>query len=341
MKYDVTIGIPVYRSEAYIRQALESALIQSYPSIEFLIVDDAGNDVSMDIVHNLQATHQRGKDIRIITHHENQGVSASRNQIIDEAKGDYLYFMDSDDVVAENTISLMMQNMHQYEAEIVFGSYEKIELSGERIEYQYPSLQLLKSDALACFAYQKYAGIQASACNYLVKTSLLRENHLEFIKTDYWEDFVFTFDLVTYISRAVLLPDITYTYICREGSLSHYQQRDKVSKEEVMKNVAAINHLKSTSSILYNKVYFPNRCFNIMMTDFYMACHILKRRNAIVPSISNREIKALMHYPATWRQIRTFRCSRVKNMILFMIGKLPSSLCIVVIWSLGKIKKMI
>ena len=341
MKYDVTIGIPVYRSEAYIQQALESALVQSFPSIEFLIVDDAGNDESMEIVRDMQITHQRGKDIRIITHRENQGVSSSRNQIIDEAKGDYLYFMDSDDVIAENTISLMMQNIHKYEAEIVFGSYERIETSGEKVVYKYPSLQLLKKDALACFAYRKYAGIQASACNYLVKTSLLRENHLEFIDTDYWEDLVFTFDLVTYISRAVLLPDITYTYICREGSLSHYQQRDKISKEEVMKNVAAINHLKYTSSLLYNKVYYPNRCYNILMTDFHIACHILKRRNDIVPSILNREIQVMMHHPATWKQIRAFHCSRIKNIILFMIGKMPSFLCVAVIWSLGKIKKII
>lgn len=340
MKYDVTIGIPVYRSETYIQQALESALVQSYPSIEFLIVDDAGNDGSMDVVRGLQKTYPRGKDIHIITHHENQGVSASRNQIIDEAQGEYLYFMDSDDVIAENTISLMIQNIHQYEAEIVFGSYEKIETSGEKVLYNYPSLQLLEKDALASFAYRKYAGIQASACNYLVKTSLLRENHLEFIETDYWEDFVFTFDIVTYISRAVLLPDITYTYICRENSLSHYQQRDKVSKEEVMKNVAAINHLKSTSSLLYNKVYFPNRCYNIIMTDFYMACHILKHRNDIVPSISNQEIKTLMNHPATWKQICTFRHLCIKNMLLFLLGKLPSNLCVSVICTVGKIKKM-
>ena len=279
MKYDVTIGIPVYRSKAYIRQALESALAQTYSSIEFLIVDDAGDDGSFEIVHNLQTKHPRGKDIHVITHSDNQGVSASRNQIIDEAQGQYLYFMDSDDVIAENTISLMMQNMQQYEAEIVFGSYEKIELSGEKVVYQYPSLQLLKKDALACFAYRKYAGIQASACNYLVKTSLLRENHLRFIETDYWEDMVFTFDLVTYISRAVLLPDITYTYLCRKGSLSHYQHREKISKDEIMQNVNAINHLKNTSPILYNKVYYPNRCFLIVMTDFYIACQILKRRN--------------------------------------------------------------
>ena len=341
MKYDVTIGIPVYRSKDYIRQALESALVQSYPSIEFLIIDDAGGDGSMDIVRELQTAYQRGTDIRIITHHENQGVSASRNHIIDEAQGEYLYFMDSDDVIADNTISLMMQNIHQYEAEIVFGSYEKIEMSGEKYVYRYPSLQLLETDALASFAYRKYAGIQASACNYLVKTSLLRENHLQFIDTDYWEDLVFTFDLVTYISRAVLLPNITYTYLCRENSLSHYQQRNHIPKDEIMNNVAAINYLKRSSSLFYNKVYFPNRCYNIFMTDFYIACHILKRRNDIVPSITNREIKALIQHPATWKQIGTFRHSRIKNMLLFLMGKLPSFLCVAVIWSLGKIKKLI
>ena len=341
MRYDVTIGIPVYQSVDYIRESMKSALNQSYNSIEFLIVDDAGQDGSMDIIRNYQKIHSRGQNIHIITHQENQGASASRNEIIEKAKGDYLYFLDSDDVIAENTISLMIQNINQYDAEVVFGSYEKIELSGEKYVYQYPSLQLLETDALASFAYRRYAGIQASACNYLVKTSLLRENHLQFIDTNYWEDMVFTFDLVTYISRAILLPNITYTYLCRENSLSHYQQRHIIPKDEIMKNVAAVNYLKKTSSLLYNKVYFPNRCYNIVMTDFYIACHILKRRNDIIPSISNHEIKTLMYHPATWKQICTFRHSRFKNLLLFLMGKLPSFLCVVVIWCLGKVKKSI
>lgn len=340
MKYDVTIGIPVYKSVDCIKQSIESALFQSYSSIEFLIVDDAGLDGSIDIIRDLQASHPRGKDIHIVSHTNNLGVSKSRNEIIDQAQGDYLYFMDSDDVIAPNTISLLMQNIRQYDAEIAFGSYEKIETSGERIVYQYPSLHLLEKDTLASFAYRKYAGIQASACNYLVKTSLLRENHLYFINTDYWEDLAFTFDLVTHISRAVLLPDITYTYICREGSLSHYQQRNKISKEEIMQNVKVINLLKKNSSI-YNKVYFSNRCFYLVMTDFYIACNILKRRKDIYPSITNTEIKNMMSHPATYRQICCFKQSRLSNLALYFMGKLPASLCVITIWILGKMKKLI
>lgn len=341
MNYDVTIGIPVYQSVDCIKQSIESALSQSYSSIEFLIVDDAGHDGTIDIIRDLQISHPRGKDIHIISHTDNLGVSKSRNEIIEKAQGNYLYFMDSDDIIAPNTISLLMQNILQYDAEIVFGSYEKIETSGKRTVYQYPSLQLLEKDALAVFAYRKYAGIQASACNYLVKTSLLRDNKICFIDTDYWEDLVFTFDLVTYVSRAVLLPDITYTYLCRDGSLSHYQQRKSITKDEIVQNVKAVNHLKLTSSILYNKVYYPHRCFNIVMTDFYIVCNILKRRKDIQPFITNKEIKALMSHPATWGQISRFEESRLSNIMLFILGKIPSFLCVTTIWCLGKIKKLI
>ena len=341
MKYDVTIGIPVFNSEAYIRRALESAFAQTYPSIEYLIIDDGGNDGSVGVCKDLQNNSFRKGDIRVISHNTNLGVSASRNEIIDKSQGEYLFFMDSDDLIAKDTITLMMEKIRQYDAEIVFGSYEKIEISGEKIIYQYPSLQLMGKDALANFAYRKYAGIQASSCNYLVKTSVLRENHLRFIDTNYWEDLVFTFDLVTYISRAVLLPDITYSYLCRENSLSHYQQRNSISKEEIMKNVRSIEHLKTTSSRLYGKGYYPYRCYNIVMTDFYIVCNILKRRRDIIPSVSYQEIKAIMRHPATWSQICAFRKFRYKNVLLYLIGKLPPFLCVVIIWCIGKIKKLI
>lgn len=341
MKYDVTIGIPVYESVDVIKRSLESALAQTYSSIEFLIVDDCGTDGSMAIVQQFQVEHPRGTDIHIVRHTENLGVSTARNRIIDDAQGDYLSFMDSDDVIAENAIELMMQNVRQYDAEIVFGSYEKIETTGQRTVYQYPHLQLLHEDELATFAYRKYAGIQASACNYLVKASILKEHHHRFIDTNYWEDLVFTFDLVTLVKCAVLLPEITYTYLCREGSLSHYQHRQQISKDEIMKNVHSIEHLKKTSSILYNKVYYPNRCVNIALTDFYIACYILKRRKGIIPYINNCEIKSIMRHPAKWSQIVHFKHSRLKNVLLYMIGKVPSYLCVATIYCCGKMKKLL
>ena len=341
MNYDVTIGIPVYQSVDCIKQSMESALSQSYSSIEFLIVDDAGRDGSIDIIRDLQASHPRGKDIHIVSHTVNLSVSKSRNEIIEKAQGDYMYFMDSDDIIAPNTISLLMQKIRQYDAEIAFGSYEKIETSGKRTVYQYPSLQLLEKDALATYAYRKYAGIQASACNYLVKTSLLRDNMIRFIDINYWEDLVFTFDLLTYISRAVLLPDITYSYYCRENSLSNYQERTVISKEEIMRNVKTVDYLKHTSSLYINKVYFPDRCYIISMTNFYIVSNILKRGKKIHPRFTAREIKAIMTPTASFSQICHFRNGLLKNLAMYFMSKLPAQLCVGTIWCLAKAKKLI
>ena len=341
MKYDVTIGIPIYNSVGCIRTSLMSALSQSYPSIEFILVNDCSNDGTFDVIGYVLSSYERCNDVRILTHTQKQGVSYSRNQIIDEARGEFLYFMDSDDIIAKNTIELLMQNARKYEAEIVFGSYKKIETSGNKTVYRYPYKQLLEKDELASFAYRKYAGIQASACNYIVKTDILRVNNHRFIDVNYWEDLVFTFDLVTMVTRAVLLPDITYIYICRENSLSHYQERINISKAEVMRNVEAIDHLKQTSTFLSERMYYPNRCYSIAMTDFYIACAILKKRKTIIPYITNHEIKEIMRHSASWNQICTFHQSRVKNQLLYILGKAPSFLCVFIIKCLGKIKKLV
>ena len=132
MHNKVTIGIPVFKVEGYIKRTMESVLSQTYDNIEIFVIDDASDDKSLDILLSIQETHPRGNDIRVLSHEHNQGVSETRNQIIDEAKGDYLYFVDSDDVIDKDTISLLMSQIEEYNLDIAFGSYERIDLSGER-----------------------------------------------------------------------------------------------------------------------------------------------------------------------------------------------------------------
>ena len=126
MPYEVTIGIPVYNVEKYIRQTLESALAQTFPSIEFLICDDCGTDSSITIVEEYQLRHPRGKDIRILKQNKNKGVGCARNLIINEAQGKYLYFLDSDDLIVYDAIEVLYENARKYNSDIVYGSMEKV-----------------------------------------------------------------------------------------------------------------------------------------------------------------------------------------------------------------------
>lgn len=341
MKYDVTIGIPMYNVTDYIKRTMESALSQTYQNIEFLVLDDGSDDGTLAIVRQLQTCHLRGNDIHIITHSENLGVSIARNRILEEAQGEYLFFLDSDDVIREDTISLMMSHMKENGADIVFASMEKILLSGERTVYQYPKMYFYKENDFANYSYRRYAGIQASACNFLVRLSIIKKNDLHFYQSNYWEDFVFVLDLVTYIDKAVLLPDITYTYLCRRDSLSNFQQREVVGRDEVLRNIGVADYMKSGCSRLIKKPYYAQRCYVAVMTDFYIACHILKRRKDIVPPFSDNDIKELFTHPASFRQISSFQRTRLKNFALYFIGKLPAPLCVFTIWMMGKIKKLI
>ena len=93
--YKVTLSMPIYNVAPYVERALLSALNQTFESIEFLLVDDRGTDNSMDIVRRIIKDHPRGKDVRIIEHPHNIGLGATRNTAIDNAQGEYLFFMDS------------------------------------------------------------------------------------------------------------------------------------------------------------------------------------------------------------------------------------------------------
>ena len=104
--YKVTIAIPVYNVEMYVKQSLLSALDQTFDSIEFLIIDDKGTDKSINIIRNVMETHPRGEHIRIVDHGVNQGTGATKNTAIKEASGEYIYFMDPDDLI-EKMIKLL------------------------------------------------------------------------------------------------------------------------------------------------------------------------------------------------------------------------------------------
>ena len=111
MGNDVTIAIPLYRAEKYIKDCLNSALAQSYSHIDFLVIDDASDDCSIDIVAQMQVEHSRGKDIRLIRHDKNLGIGETRNELIAKAKTKYLFFLDADDTITENAILPILNNI--------------------------------------------------------------------------------------------------------------------------------------------------------------------------------------------------------------------------------------
>ena len=331
MEYEVTIGIPVYNAEKYIRKTLESALAQSFSNIEFLVLDDCGTDASMGIVREMQSTHLRGGDIRIVSQPQNMGIGEARNKILDTASGKYLYFMDADDTIEANTIELLYDNAKRYNADLAYGSYERIETYGDELKhvlFQFESKQFLQKDEFASWAYDAYGNLPAMVWNMLIDIDIFRKNALRFPSVSYWEDFAMSTDLPTYIHRAVLLPDITYHYYCRVNSASNFQERSHIEKKEIEDVINAMAIVKCNSHRIADKPYFHKRMLKVMKTHFFMCQSILRYDSLISPSFTAREIRDVMKSPLSFTETLMLKGLRTKNLIFYSLGMLPPTVSV-------------
>lgn len=328
MNYEVTIGIPVYNVEKNIRQMLDSALAQTFPSIEFLICDDCGTDSSIDIVREYQQTHPRGKDIRILRQPQNMGIGPARNRMFDEAQGNYIYFLDADDSITENAIELLYTTAKKYDAEIVYGSFDRVFTKNDviinTIPYSYPLRIFTELDLFADYAYHE--GIQGMNWNYLIDIDIIRRNHLRVTPVihGYGEDFTFTIDLPTYITRAVLLPDITYHYYIRD--IDKHKNKKVLSRENMEKVIQVVAEKKSRKELL-GKRYYSKRISRLMMLDCSFACEMVGRRHLFDKPFSNREVRDIMWHPMTFWEIVTAKSGRYHNMLYWIYGVVPPFLC--------------
>lgn len=344
MSYKVTIGIPVYNAARYIAGTLQSALDQTFESIEFLILDDCSSDDSFNIVSQVKARHPRGADIRLLQQPRNMGIGHARNRIIDEAQGQYLFFLDSDDLLPSDAIERLYSPVISHGAQIVYGSNDRVLDYGDekKVEHElYSPMEFLHGDDFANYAYESYGNIPANVWKYLIDINVYRMNHLRFPDINFWEDFAMTMDLPTYIERAVFLPDVTYQYFCRYGTLSNNQKRTHIDKQEIVKIATAIGQLKENGSRIKNKPYYLKRCFKVMMTEFYMVCYVLKHRAIIHPSFSKRELRDMMRSPLAWGDVVGLDKWRLKNLALYLLGVMPPSCSVAWMMWLGKIKKLV
>ena len=122
----VSIIIPVYNIEEYLPRCLESVLGQSYENLEVILVDDGSTDQSGKI-----CDYYASQDKRIqVIHKKNEGVSIARNTGLDIATGEFIGFVDGDDLVEKDMIKILVQNSLKYEADISICQMDTINVDG-------------------------------------------------------------------------------------------------------------------------------------------------------------------------------------------------------------------
>lgn len=216
----ITIAIPVYNVEKYIEKSLLSALNQDFClPYEILIINDCSPDNSMDIVHRLKKEHSKGNIIRIIDLTQNIGLGEVRNVAINETKSKYLYFLDSDDWMSTDCLRLLYDKAESSEAEITFGSVDRINENTGEIEWsnKYDE-SIISHEAVGFYLFQERKQTHIECWNKLFRTDFLNKYN---IRTTHrvMEDVVFEFRYNVLAKRYAFISQVTMVYNIRNGSI--------------------------------------------------------------------------------------------------------------------------
>lgn len=324
--YEVTIAIPVYNVEPYIRKSLESALCQTFKSIEFLIIDDKGTDNSMNIVYKLKKEHIRGKDIRIVNNSQNLGLSETRNVALHEASGKYIYFLDSDDYISENCIEILYGAMIKEHVDVVVSSFQTIGLDNlVKKTNKLPYMVSHQKNELASLRYGVFHTILSTfVWNVFYDLSFLREKDVCFPQgRQLCEDIIFWFDVYPLVNSFVLLPDITYFYVIRSNSLSFYNSRTRIPLSEVKEQIALRDYGKKKMLGLKDKPYFTDMALFIIKFSLVAAFYMIKNYKFISPNLPFADIKTMLSCPLSLGTILTLKKHRGAFLLYYILSRLP------------------
>lgn len=317
-KYDVTIAMPVYNASAYLEKSLKTALEQTHKNIELLILNDDSRDDSIEVIRRIAEKYQIL--LTIYNSPKNCGVGVMRNKAIELAKGDYLYFLDSDDFMSEDCLELMISAVQKCGADLVIGSHVDVRDGVEHTKIEDP-LFFDKPDEFATYAFTKRYGYAGGVWNKLMKTDLLRSNHITFPDYRVGEDVPFIFQLITKVQKVVLLDKVTYKYIIRPGSLCQYNPRDLIPKREVDTHVASKFLLKDILSQNIDKSFYMAMLTIVMDYCLDTVRVMIEKRKVVEERLAPSVIKQIMHYPASLSQV--VRYGGKRNLFNFLLCHSP------------------
>ena len=247
MSPQISIIIPVYNSEKFLRQALQSAAEQTFKDIEVLCVDSASEDSSPEIIKEFAAKYPNFRYL----YKEGGMAGGARNEGLKHAKGKYVLFFDSDDILRSDACEILYKKAEEEKADIVTCSYiyfkETGEIIGDFSSNKIPSSIIVPPNSRSQLLYVG-AGIIGRPCGHLIKRSLIEEKHLRFPEGRGTEDVPFMGALFSFANKFIFLKEPLVKFRDTVGSLGKRSKNDSANT-----NFENYSHIRET--LKKSKIY--------------------------------------------------------------------------------------
>lgn len=332
----ISVIVPVYNAEKFLSDCIESILCQTYTNFELLLIDDGSIDGSLNLCNVFEKKDHRVK----VFHHNNKGVCYTRNRGIEMSKGEYITFVDSDDLIMPEYLEKLLNGVALFDysqSTISLCKFYKLNSKNNKVEYieNYDNLIKDKIEIESIIEDIIFGKIFGSSCRMLIPLALIESNSISFGDCRVREDQLFFIDILSNIEKIVLCDDFLYLYRDNLESVSSKFINDLIDDQN--KYLSSFLKILSNLDIEINK---QKELFGYAVMNVRFSCY----KNAARSKDFNHEIKKMKtseyyEYPVeTQTEKKWIKRNGKTAEIVFELAKRKLYL---LIYSFFKIKKLI
>lgn len=316
----VSIVVPVYNSERYINHCLDSIISQDFDNLDIIIIDDGSTDNSFAVCKDY-----KNRDCRVkLFKQQNKGVSAARNKGINEAIGEYIVFIDSDDYIESNFISSLLKLLINESVDLVITNYKIINTATGITEYNAKKESKLVSTYSFFYDYWKnyHLGYVNAPWNKIFKMSIIKDNNLRF-PTDIsmGEDGYFNVKYLHYCKNIYIYEEYLYnfrihpTQSTKKIFKNHFYMMDKIFDNIEIE----LRRYKLLESESFKEIHYVEYLNELKLSLYYLfKDNTIKLRKKMIL------LKSICEEKRTQIMLNTVKGKNFKDMLLLFLIKIIS-----------------
>lgn len=310
----VSILVPFYNVEKYIGRCIESIFTQTYKNIEYVFVNDCTPDKSLVVINELIENYNYKDKCKIINHEMNLGISASRNDCLDNMNGDYFLFVDSDDYIEKDMVESLVNAAEKINADISGCGYIE-EYEDHRVEYP----QIYNNNHEEMLRSITLLTIKGVLWKLLIRRDVIINNNLRFPQDNSInEDYYFCCRLFYYAKSFASVDRCLYHYVqYNPNNLTKTSLQNIESQAAAIRKTEEFYCEKGVLSVV-NKELLKRKFISKLPLLINKNCRDIIRWRNLFPESNN-----------IWKEMNF----SLGNMILFRLAKSPLYWLLYLIWN--------
>lgn len=260
----VSIILPIYNVEKYLEKCVNSVINQTYQNIEIILVNDGSKDSSGRICDELVESDNRIK----VIHKKNGGLASARNAGYEMATGEYIMYIDSDDVIKNDIAEKCVSAMEKKRSDVVIFGYEKMSEDGQVLEICKWSNKTYNHDEMVEYLYEAICNMSFGyAWNKMYRKSTIDKSKVfGDAKVIDREDLIYNLELLRFWDRITYIDSVGYEYLQRSSSLLHNSDLARLKGVEYF--------VKRVEKINIGNAEVERKVFNMMVLHYLSDCII-------------------------------------------------------------------